>query len=37
VVDASPREVARAVLSVLRTARLDDDAGLIASLGSDDL
>ena len=37
VVDASPRELARAVLSVLRKARLDDGAGLIANPGSDDL
>ena len=37
VVDASPRDLARTVHSVLRTARLDDGAGLISSRGSDDL
>ena len=37
VVDASPRDLARAVLSVLSTARLHDGTGLIASPGSDDL
>ena len=36
VVDASPRELARTVLSVLRAARLDDGVGLIASPASDD-
>ena len=37
VVDTSPRDLARAILSVLSTARLHDGTGLIASLGSDDL
>ena len=37
VVDSSPRELARAVLSVLRKASLAVGTGLIANPGSDDL